>query len=636
MGGTQRFRGKQVTVALSTLIVALSSVAWSPVYAAAPSTIAVAGAVRAANLPVADGKYGFKVSLYPDANAPAVWSEVFLAVVVTRGSFALILGETNPISAAFFATATAPHIGVQIDNDPEFARSPLHATPFAMSAAHAHGLTCTGCVKTSSLAFDGDFDLSGKALTADKITAKSLEAGSLVAQSVTAQIVSAKSFAGDGSKLTGIKTPTGKCTTKGHVVVGIAADGQLICAAALDPSSLPADGLSAISNGLLTNTFTEGASIDKPIPVADNNPSGATAVVDVPDFGLAKTLVVRVKVATSSSAQVQLTVVDPAGAKYVLHSNSGTAQTVAGKWPTNKTVSGDLSGWVGKNPKGKWTLQVVDSKFLNNKIDGAIEDFGIEIGTLSTKKVAANGVLMATAGFQFTRAETPPKPCNDANFGYAYADPKSKALLICNGKEWYPINITQVGTQDQPGASCKDIQLKMPAAKSGSYWITLGGPARKVYCDMENNGGGWTLIARMKANSWCHIGANAAGTLTGPTQTACAKLSDAEMRTLYSDQFWLSCGTTTPHRFGRIDNIANFDTTAKIGNKKMTWSQTYNGATYKGTDDKCCNFGDQNYHNPHVIYSIATGYNGGNYKANWSGCYNNKHGWDQSGYLYVR
>ena len=156
---------------------------------------------------------------------------------------------------------------------------------------------------------------------------------------------------------------------------------------------------------------------------------------------------------------------------------------------------------------------------------------------------------------------------------------------------------------------------------------------------MEDFDGGWTLAARMVTGSWCHIDANDVGTVKDPTQTACAKLSDASIRELYGDQFWLTCGTVTPHRFGKIDNIANFDTTAKSGNKKMTWAATYKGATYSGGDDSCCNFGDHPYHNPHIIYSIAPTYNGGNYKAdgNWSGCYNSVGGgWKQSGMLWVR
>ena len=107
------------------------------------------------------------------------------------------------------------------------------------------------------------------------------------------------------------------------------------------------------------------------------------------------------------------------------------------------------------------------------------------------------------------------------------------------------------------------------------------------------------------------------------------------IKALYSDQFWLSCGTSSPNRWGRINNINNFSTTGS-GNKVMTWSETYGGSTYSGTDDVCCILGDHPYRSPHVIYSIATTYNNGNYTANWSGCYNSIHGWGQNGYLYVR
>ena len=153
---------------------------------------------------------------------------------------------------------------------------------------------------------------------------------------------------------------------------------------------------------------------------------------------------------------------------------------------------------------------------------------------------------------------------------------------------------------------------------------------------MNDHDGGWTLAARMVGNSWCHIDAKSVGTLGGPSQAKCAKLSDAAIKALYTERFWLSCGTKDPSRFGAIDDIKNFNTDPQVGNKKMTWSMTYGGKTYGGTDHSCCNFGDHNYHTPSIIYSIGKGYNGGNYTQEWGGCYNSQNGWFQSGFLYVR
>ena len=198
-------------------------------------------------------------------------------------------------------------------------------------------------------------------------------------------------------------------------------------------------------------------------------------------------------------------------------------------------------------------------------------------------------------------------------------------------------------TQASAADSCEGIHTLAPALTSGMFWVDPDADgdtsnAIEVYCNMADNDGGWTLAARMVNGSWCHTGdVNAVGALTDPAQPACAKLSDAQIRDLYSDQFWLSCGTTTPERWGTIDSIANFNVNSSTGNKNMTWSRTYGGANYSGTDNSCCNFGDYSYGPGNlIIYSIAVGYNGGNYTANWSGCYNSSAGWHQDGFLYVR
>ena len=75
---------------------------------------------------------------------------------------------------------------------------------------------CTGCVDVSDIKFNGDVDLGANSLKSKNGT---------FSGDVTAATVTATSFVGDGSKLTGIKTPSGECNTAGEVVKGINADG---------------------------------------------------------------------------------------------------------------------------------------------------------------------------------------------------------------------------------------------------------------------------------------------------------------------------------------------------------------------------------------------------------------------------
>ncbi len=516
--------------------------------AAAPGRVGIQGVLRTASGgPGADGKYAMTVRIYADAKAtkPA-WEETALGVVVKGGAFDFVAGNTTPVTSAALAKLTDPHVAVALDGATELSRVPLSAVPFAVHANTAAGLSCsgcltanhfkgglsassvsftyagsttkggpatkaldlecTGCVSAKELKFDGDLNLGGHGLVAKKVTA----------DSVVAKTVAAGSYIGDGSKLTGIKIPSGMCDSKGEVVRGINADGSLACVKGLDPSKLPADALDEVSNGLLTNQFKDEFSGKANLGIPDNSPNGVTDVIDVPDIGIAQGLTVKVDVKNSDAPKVKVLLFDPANKPpaavsknlnktkhYVLY-NGGVAkgkdiQLIMPK--PDKPKSGDLGAWVGKNAKGKWHLVVIDGSYLDNKIDGAIVKWSIAIDTLSNQKVAATKTLLINGAVRLPRLAAPPATCDFASLGHMYADTKAKQLRFCDGKSWAVLHAWGLGENAQSaGDSCKALFDK-GAKKDGVYWIKPFGKPIRAFCNMTLLGGGWTMVFKYSPSS---------------------------------------------------------------------------------------------------------------------------------------
>ncbi len=509
----------------------------SNVALAVPASLPVVGALlTTAGVPAADGVYVANVALYPDAAAGlAVWKEGPLLVQVKLGQFSLLLGEKVELNAQVLAAAgQTPWLGVKIEPDPELPRVPVRSVAFALRAGVAEGLDCSGCIGESALdakilqPYAKSADLAPYAKTANlaKVASSGSYADLLAAPdlSVYAQVAALASVATTGKYVDLLGAPdlsgyaktqalakvassgsykdlidqpvlakVGAACGSGLVVQAIKPDGTLDCIAVAN--KLKPDDISVVSNGIVSDTFTDAAvSSTTPNPIPDNNPAGTLDDIIVPDLGVAQKLSVSFDLTNSDISTIEVYLYDPNGVEYLLYSKSGKKGD--GLKQTSPApmalVKGDLSTWIGLNPKGKWRLRVVDSGFVSNLKDGQINTWSLQIGTLSSKKVSING------GLQLLAQAAPPLACSASNLGLMYVG-TDKTLYICNGTDFYPISLVpQYGTVMLPGLTCKDILAKAPATKDGYYWIDPDGQGGltpfQVYCDMTTTGGGWTRI----------------------------------------------------------------------------------------------------------------------------------------------
>ena len=386
----------------------------SPAVAKVPTSMTVQGGLYAkSGGPVADGKYKILFGLWnAEKSGSMLWSEE-QTVDVAKGEFSVVVGEAKPVSPTTVAGADSVWLSVRVESEAEMPRKRIHSTAFAMvadTAMTAHALQCTGCVAWSAMNDSGDIKLLKGSLTVPVVKAGSVIAGE---------------FVGDGSKLTGLKSVAGTCSKVGEVVKGVNADGTLVCAASMDPSGLPKDGLDEISNGLLTNQFTDKFASANDTPIPDAKAGGVQVSIDVGDVGIAQGLKVTVNLTNSDLSTLRIQLFDPTDKSqgYVLcEPCAGTGVCVpcgskgdgfnvkpfAATYPDpTATKTGDLGKWIGQNAKGKWDLLVTDTgKRVDTKTDdGVVGSWQIDLLTLSSKKVGVTKALSFADGTQMKSLE---------------------------------------------------------------------------------------------------------------------------------------------------------------------------------------------------------------------------------------
>ncbi len=155
----------QTKFSFSSILLTLSLLCAAPA-SALPGILGAQGTLQSqGGGPVADGDYNFTFSLYPQSTGGvALWSEGPVAITVKGSLFSWPLGSTLAIDPAQLANLKSLWLGVKIENDNEMPRKQVLSVAYALRAAVAEGVDCSGCIPAAALAANV---LGGLAKTVD-------------------------------------------------------------------------------------------------------------------------------------------------------------------------------------------------------------------------------------------------------------------------------------------------------------------------------------------------------------------------------------------------------------------------------------------------------------------------------------
>jgi hypothetical protein len=98
--------------------------------------------------------------------------------------------------------------------------------------------------------------------------------------------------------------------------------------------------------------------------------------------------------------------------------------------------------------------------------------------------------------------------------------------------------------------SAVSIKTLTATTTDGQYWINIDGTPRLIYCDMNNDGGGWMFAGRMNGNTTTWVYSSSLWTDSNVTNSSSSPTTNADIKT-YA---WFAAMTQMRYSMGSIAN----------------------------------------------------------------------------------
>ncbi len=160
-----------------------------------------------------------------------------------------------------------------------------------------------------------------------------------------------------------------------------------------------------------------------------------------------------------------------------------------------------------------------------------------------------------------------------------------------------------------PAQSCASILATDASAASQFYYLDPDGSgtahsSTRVYCDMDNDDGGWALVSVINAGSSVHVNASAIGEIGYPSDLSGAKLSDSFINALSG---WSGSPDASVYRF-TCNGVTDY----------LRYEVGWNSEATNGAADFTYRYACDNY-DPCVPTASWTYYDGGTSDADKGG-----------------